>query len=94
MADDKKKKTQLPEDEEADFVTLQFDDNEEVECEILGVFECDGKEYIALLPDDGSGEVYLYGYRDISDDEFDITDIEDDEESERVAAEFDKMAVE
>ena len=44
MADDKKKKTQLPEDEEADFVTLQFDDNEEVECEILGVFECDGKE--------------------------------------------------
>ncbi|MDD6255452.1 MAG: DUF1292 domain-containing protein [Eubacteriales bacterium] len=94
MADDKKKKTQLPEDEEADFVTLQFDDNEEVECEILGVFECDGKEYIALLPDDGSGEVYLYGYRDISDDEFDITDIEDDEEFERVAAEFDKMAVE
>ena len=66
MADDKKKKTQLPEDEEADFVTLQFDDN----------------------------EVYLYGYRDISDDEFDITDIEDDEEFERVAAEFDKMAVE
>ena len=94
MADDKKKKTQLPEDEEADFVTLQFDDNEEVECEILGVFECDVKESIALLPDDGSGEVYLYGYRDISDDEFDITDIEDDEEFDRVAAEFDKMAVE
>jgi len=42
------------EDEEEQFITLEFDDGEEVECEVLGVFDVDGKEYIALLPDDGS----------------------------------------
>ncbi|MGI6205792.1 MAG: DUF1292 domain-containing protein [Anaerovoracaceae bacterium] len=94
MADDKKKQTPVPEEDDADYVTLKFDDeDEEVECEILGIFDCDGKEYIALLPDDGSGDVYLYGYKEISDDEFDITDIVDDAEFERVADEFDKLAV-
>ena len=42
--------------EEADFITLQFDDGEDVECEILGLFDFEGAEYIALLPDDGSDD--------------------------------------
>ena len=41
---DKKKN---PEIEEADFITLEFEDGVEVECEIMGVFDYDGKEYIA-----------------------------------------------
>ena len=46
---------------EVEMITLEFDNDEKVECEILGVFEYDGQEYIALVPDDGSEDVYLYG---------------------------------
>ena len=77
-----------------DFITLEFDDGAEVECEIMGVFDLDGKEYIALLPEDGSDDVYIYGYKEIGDDEFELIDIEDDEEFERVVAEFDKVVAE
>ena len=46
-------------EEEADIITLEFDDGAEVECEIMGVFDYEGKEYIALIPDDGSDDVYI-----------------------------------
>ena len=80
--------------EEADFITLEFDDGVEVECEIMGVFDCDGKEYIALIPDDGSDDVYIYGYKEVGDEEFELIDIEDDEEFEKAVAEFDKIVAE
>ena len=35
--------------EEDDILTLEFDDGEEEECGILGVFDALGKEYIALI---------------------------------------------
>ncbi|MCL1981953.1 MAG: DUF1292 domain-containing protein [Clostridiales bacterium] len=82
------------EEEEPDYLTLEFDDGEEVECEIMGVFDCDGKEYIALLPEDGSDDVFIYGYKEIGGDEFELIDIEDDAEFEKVVAEFDKVVAE
>ena len=81
-------------DSDSDFITLEFDDGVEVECEIMGVFDCDGKEYIALLPEDGTDDVYIYGYDEIDDEEFDLIDIDDDEEFSRVVAEFDKVVAE
>ena len=78
-------------EEEPDYLTLEFDNGEELECEIMGVFDFEGKEYIALLPEDGSDDVYIYGYKEIGDDEFELIDIEDDEEFNRVVAEFDKI---
>ena len=87
MADKKKN----PEIEEADIITLEFDGCEEVECEIMGVFDFNGKEYIALIPDDGTDDVYIYGYAEVGDDEFELVDIEDDAEFEAVVAEFDKI---
>ena len=78
-------------EEEGDFLTLEFDDGTEVECEILGVFDYDGKEYIALIPDDGTDDAYIYGYKEVGEDEFELIDIEDDEEFERVVEEFDKI---
>lgn len=80
--------------EEADFITLEFDDGKAVECEIMGVFECEGKEYIALIPDDGTDDVYIYGYKEIGEDEFELVDIEDDAEFEKAVAEFDKLVAE
>lgn len=87
MTDERK----APEIEKADFITLEFDDGVEVECEIMGVFDYDGKEYIALIPNDDTDDVYIYGYKEIGDDEFELVDIEDDDEFEKVVAEFDKI---
>ena len=78
-------------EDDADFITLEFDDGQDVECEIMGIFEFEGKEYIALLPDDGTDDVYIYGYKENSDDEFELIDIEDDDEFERVVAEFESL---
>ena len=47
--------------EEMDIITLEFDDESTMDCEIMGVFDCDGKDFIALIPDDGSDDVYIYG---------------------------------
>ena len=80
--------------EDTEYLTLEFDDGAEVECEIMGVFDCDGKEYIALLPEDGTDDVYIYGYEELDDEEFDLIDIEDDKEFERAVAEFDKLVAE
>ena len=79
---------------EEDFITLEFEDGQEVECEIMGIFECEGKEYIALIPDDGSDDVYLYGYKEVSEEEFELLDIEDDAEFKKVVEEFDKITAE
>ncbi len=76
------------------YLTLEFEDGKEIECEIMGVFEVEGKEYIALVPNDGSGDIYLYGYREVNEDEFEMLDIEDDEEFEKVAEEFDRLVSE
>ncbi len=57
----------------------------------MGVFDFEGKEYIALIPDDDTDDVYIYGYKEVGDDEFELVDIEDDSEFEKVVAEFDKI---
>ncbi len=88
---DEKKNVEI---EETDVITLEFDDGAEVECEIMGVFDYNGKEYIALIPDDGTDDVYIYGYKEVGDDEFELVDIEDDAEFEAVVAEFDKIMME
>ena len=88
---DEKKNVEI---EETDVITLEFDDGAEVECEIMGVFDYNGKEYIALIPDDGTDDVYIYGYKEVGEDEFELVDIEDDAEFEVVVAEFYKIMME
>ena len=91
MAEDKKYEAY---EDEAEFITLEFEDGMEVEAEIMGIFEVEGKEYIALIPDDDSDDVYLYGYKEVSDDEFELIDIEDDAEFDKVVKEFEKLTAE
>ena len=73
---------------------MEYDDGTELECEMMGVFEADGKEYIALIPQDDSDDVYIYGYKEVSEDEFELIDIEDDAEFERAVAVFDQLMLE
>ena len=94
MAEDKKNVKNDALDDDADFITLEFENGEEVECEIMGIFDVEDKEYIALLPDDGTDDVYLYGYKEISDEEFELVDIEDDDEFDKVSAVFSELEIE
>ena len=89
MAANKSKK-ETHSDDEPLFMTLVYEDGSEVETEVMGIFEVEGKEYIALIPDDDPDAVYLYGYLDTGDDE-EIFDIEDEEEFERAVKEFDAL---
>lgn len=77
--------------EDRDIITLEFDDGEAIDCEPLGIFEVDGKEYAALVPlDEDLEDVYLYEYRE-TDEEFELIDIEDDDEFDRVVTEFENL---
>ncbi|MDR3305260.1 MAG: DUF1292 domain-containing protein [Clostridiales Family XIII bacterium] len=86
-----KTKDEIDGEEEPMIVTLEFDDGTEIETEAMGVFEVEGKEYIALIPDDDSDDVYLYGYQETGEDEFELVDIEDEAEFDKVVAEFDTL---
>ena len=72
-------------------ITLEFDDNTEIECDVIGVFDMDEQEYIALVPtserDAEEAEVYFYRYNE-DGEEFTLEDIETDEEFEKVAIAF------
>jgi Protein of unknown function (DUF1292). len=87
-----KKNNDVQEDE--DIITLEFDDGTELECEIMGIFDHAGKDYISLIPLDGSDDVYIYGYKEVGDDEFELEDIDDDKLFEEVVAEFDAIMAE
>ena len=77
--------------EEEMTVTLTLDDDRELECIVLTIFEAGGRDYIALLPTEGEesdeGEVYLYRYSEI-DGEPQLDNIEDDEEYEIAMSEL------
>ena len=75
-------------------VTLTLDNDEELECAVLTIFETEGREYIALLPlnEEGNsddGQVYLYRFINNGEDaEPDLENIEDDAEFDRVSEAF------
>ena len=91
MADEKN----LNEEEQEMTVTLTLDDDTEVECVVLTIFNAGEREYIALLPVEGAdseeGEVYLYRYSETEDGEPALDNIEDDDEYEAVADAFDEL---
>ena len=73
-------------DEAHHTITLTMDDDTEVECGIIGVFDVDGKEYIALLPINDE-TVLIYEYKEVGD-EVELGLIEDDEEFEKISNAF------
>lgn len=70
------------------YVTFE-DEDEEVACDVLGIFEVDGQEYIALVPQDSDDDVLLYHFSE-ENDEVNLSEIESDEEYEKVAAAFEQ----
>ena len=77
-------------------VTITLEDDTEIECVVLGIFDAGEGEYIAVLPEnprDGEEEglVYLYRYSETVNGEPELTNIESDEEYEIVSDAFDEM---
>ncbi|MDO4490285.1 MAG: DUF1292 domain-containing protein [Lachnospiraceae bacterium] len=77
-------------------VTLTLDDDTEVTCAVLNIFEVEGKEYISLLPLDekgesANGEVYLYRYMKNENGDPELDNIEDDDEYMAAADVFNNL---
>ena len=68
-----------------------------MECQILTIFEADGRDYIALLPVDEDeqpnedSEVFIYRYSEDAEGNPSLENIEDDEEYEVVSDRFDEL---
>ncbi|AFS78770.1 UPF0473 family protein [Gottschalkia acidurici 9a] len=75
-------------EEELSIMHLVLDDDTELDCHVLGIFEVKDKEYIALVPQDEE-EVLLYEYKE-TEDGVELDNIEDDE-YELVAQAFDEI---
>ena len=73
-------------EEEMETMFLTLDDDTEVECGVIGIFEVDGKEYIALLPINDE-TVLIYEYKEV-DGEIELGLIEDDEEFNKISNAF------
>lgn len=76
-------------------VTLTLDDGTELECAVLTIFPVGEQQYIALVPmeenDEEEGEVFLYRFNQLENDELELQNIEDDDEYEAVADAFDEL---
>ena len=85
---------QLEEDEDL-FVTLTLEDDSEVDCLVVSIFEAEGRDYIALLPTEGpeneEGEVFLYRYFEDEDGEPGLGNIETEAEFMLASQAFDQL---
>lgn len=63
-------------------IHIVTDEGEELECSVIGIFELDEYEYIAMVPD-GTGDLYLYRYAE-TEDGIELDSIEDMDEMNRV----------
>ena len=86
----------LEEELAEEIVTITMDDNTEVHCVILGIFEAENeREYIALLPLDGpeaeNDQVYIYRYDEDENEQPILENIADDEEFAQASKAFAEM---
>ena len=83
------------EEQEEMTVTLTLEDDTELECIVLTIFQAGDRDYIALLPMEGQeaeeGEVFLYRYSETEDGTPNLENIEEDDEYEVVADAFDEL---
>ena len=63
--------------ESAGVITLEYEDGTSERCEVLGVFDVEEKQYVALAPEEDETSVYLYGYNEHEAGTFPRADLED-----------------
>ncbi len=73
-------------------VTLELDDGRSLECDILSIFTVGEQDYIALVPmEEDDPDVLVYRYEEEEDGTPVLSNIESDEEYEKVAERFDEL---
>ncbi len=76
--------------DEKQFINLTMADGKQLKCEVVGVFPFAGKEYVALIPPDRGGAVEILRYES-KGETYDIYSIEDDDEYDRAAEEYERL---
>lgn len=71
-------------------ITLLDDEGNEIECEVIDMFEFEEKEYVVLLPVDDEDPYILRVDKDDDGNEV-FAVIEDDDEFDKVAEAYDEM---
>ena len=73
-------------------IPIEMEDGSEVECEVLAIFPVARKQYIALIDKDNEdSDIWMYRFAPVGEEEFNIEDIEDDKEFEKVEDTFNQM---
>lgn len=79
-------------EDEFDQVTLTLEDGSEMTCDVIAIFPCGERDYIALLPEnDPDGDFLLYRFIDNGDGNYDLDDIGDDDEFDAASEAFDEL---
>lgn len=86
MSENKHETCNHEHDEEQNMIYLTTDEGEEMACAVLGIFEMEGDEYIALLPED-TETAYIYGFKE-DGEEIELIRIEDETEYQKVSDVF------
>lgn len=71
-------------------IPLELENGATVDCHVIAVFDFDGIDYIAVLPE-GTEEILMYRYIELAEDEIELVNIDNDREWERVVEYFDTM---
>ncbi len=75
--------------EDSLFIDMELEDGTTVSCEVLGTIELDGKDYIAVLPEE-SETFWVYKYEE-QDDSIQLDNISDEEEFKKVVDTFEEV---
>lgn len=71
-------------------LTLTLEDGKELNCEVLATLEHNGKEYIAVLPENEE-DFWIYEYSENEDETLEIKNIDDDGIFDEVGKAFEEM---
>ena len=81
-------------------ITLELEDDTELECAVLAIFPMGDQQYIALTPSAGEdedlelseeSEVFFYRFNEYENQEIELENIEDEDEYDRVTDAFDEL---
>lgn len=71
-------------------IPLELENGTTVDCHVIAVFDYEGIDYIALLPEETT-EILMYRYVELDEDEIQLVNIDSEREWERVVEYFDSM---
>lgn len=78
---------------EYDVIAIPMEDGSELNCLVIDIFDVEGDQYISLIPEDDieEGEVIIFKYQELDNEEVELTEIEDDEEFAKVSEVYSKL---